>query len=57
MDQARLTADGRTTIPKAIRTAAGLRDGDVLAFPLRGIGWCFGRCPARTPIFVGCRPR
>lgn len=36
MDQARLTANDRTTLPKAIRAAAGLRDGDVLAFSVEG---------------------
>lgn len=36
MDHACLNAGGRTTIPKAIREAARLRDGDVLAFSIEG---------------------
>ena len=33
---ARITARGRITIPKRIREAAGLRQGDVLTFELVG---------------------
>lgn len=36
MEFARITARGQTTIPKRIREAANLREGDVLAFDLRG---------------------
>lgn len=36
VELARLTARGQTTIPKRIRDAAGLRQGDVLAFDLVG---------------------
>ena len=33
---ARIGARGRTTIPKAIREAAGLHEGDVIAFGIEG---------------------
>ena len=33
---ARIGARGRTTIPKAIRDAAGLSEGDVIAFEIEG---------------------
>ncbi|WP_299436476.1 AbrB/MazE/SpoVT family DNA-binding domain-containing protein [uncultured Rhodospira sp.] len=36
MEHARLAASGRTTIPKAIREAVGLRDGDTLVFSVEG---------------------
>ena len=36
MEFAKITARGRTTIPKAVREAAGLRAGDVLAFEIEG---------------------
>ena len=36
VELARITARGQTTIPKRIREAAGLREGDVLAFDLVG---------------------
>lgn len=36
VELARLTARGQTTIPKRIREAADLRQGDVLAFDLVG---------------------
>ena len=36
MEFARITARGQTTIPKRIREAANLREGDTLAFDLRG---------------------
>lgn len=36
VELARVTARGQTTIPKRIREAAGLRQGDVLAFDLVG---------------------
>ena len=32
MELARITARGRTTIPKGIREAADLREGDAIAF-------------------------
>ena len=32
MELAKIGARGRTTIPKAIREAAGLREGDTIAF-------------------------
>lgn len=32
MDFAKITARGQTTIPKSIREAANLREGDVIAF-------------------------
>lgn len=31
-----MTARGQTTIPKSLREAANLREGDVLAFELKG---------------------
>lgn len=34
MDFAKITARGQTTIPKAIRKAARLKEGDVIAFEL-----------------------
>ena len=36
MEFSRITARGQTTIPKRIREAANLREGDVLAFDVRG---------------------
>ena len=36
MELARITARGQTTIPKRIRTAANLDEGDVIAFEVRG---------------------
>ena len=36
MQVARIGVRGRTTIPKSIREAAGLRDGDVIAFEIEG---------------------
>ena len=36
MELAKITARGQTTIPKSIRTAAGLREGDVIAFEIEG---------------------
>ena len=36
MEFARITARGRTTIPKTIRETAGLREGDVIAFEIEG---------------------
>ena len=36
MQLAKVGARGRTTIPKVIREAAGLREGDVLAFEIEG---------------------
>ena len=36
MEFSRITARGQTTIPKRIREAANLREGDVIAFDLRG---------------------
>ena len=36
MQFARITARGRTTIPKNIRDAADLRAGDVIAFEIEG---------------------
>ena len=36
MEHARIGARGRTTIPKAIRDAADLREGDVVAFAIEG---------------------
>ncbi len=32
MELAKITARGQTTIPKSIREAAGLQEGDVIAF-------------------------
>ena len=34
MELAKIGAHGRTTIPKSIRDAAGLREGDVIAFEI-----------------------
>ena len=34
MELAKITARGQTTIPKKIREAAGLREGDVIAFEI-----------------------
>lgn len=36
MEIARVTARGQTTIPKRIRIAAGLREGDAVAFGIEG---------------------
>jgi AbrB family looped-hinge helix DNA binding protein len=36
VDLARITARGQTTIPKAVRDAAGLSAGDVIAFEIEG---------------------
>ena len=36
MELARIGARGRTTIPKSIRDAAGLHEGDVIAYEIEG---------------------
>ena len=36
MELAKITARGQTTIPKSIREAAGLQEGDVIAFEVEG---------------------
>ena len=36
MELAKITARGQTTIPKPIREAAGLHEGDVIAFEVEG---------------------
>ena len=36
MELAKITARGQTTIPKSIRDAAGLSEGDVIAFAIEG---------------------
>ena len=36
MEVAKITSRGRVTIPKSIREAAGLHEGDVIAFELEG---------------------
>ena len=36
MELAKITARGQTTIPKRIREAANLREGDVIAFEIEG---------------------
>jgi len=36
MEFSKITARGQTTIPKRIREAAGLREGDLIAFAQRG---------------------
>ena len=36
MDLAKITARGQTTIPKRIREAANLGEGDVLSFEIKG---------------------
>ncbi len=36
MELAKITARGQTTIPKRIRTEAGLREGDAIAFAIEG---------------------
>ena len=36
MKLAKITARGQTTIPKSIREAANLREGDVIAFEIEG---------------------
>lgn len=36
MEFSKITARGQTTIPKRIREAANLREGDVLAFAIEG---------------------
>ena len=36
MELSKITARGQTTIPKRIREAANLREGDVLAFEVEG---------------------
>ena len=35
MQLAKITARGQTTIPKSVRTAANLDEGDVIAFEVR----------------------
>ena len=36
MELAKITARGQTTIPKPIRDAANLREGDVVSFEIEG---------------------
>lgn len=36
MEVAKITSRGHTTIPKRIREAAGLNEGDVIAFEVEG---------------------
>ena len=36
MELAKITARGQTTIPKTIREAANLHEGDVIAFEIEG---------------------
>lgn len=36
MELAKITARGQTTIPKPIREAANLREGDVVSFEIEG---------------------
>ena len=36
MELARITARGQTTIPKGVREAANLREGDMLSFEIEG---------------------
>ena len=36
MELAKITARGQTTIPKSIREAAGLSEGDVISFEIKG---------------------
>lgn len=36
MEFSKITARGQTTIPKSIREAADLHEGDLIAFDLRG---------------------
>ena len=36
MELAKITARGQTTIPKSIREAANLSEGDVIAFEIKG---------------------
>ena len=36
MEFSKITARGQTTIPKRVREAANLREGDVIAFDLEG---------------------
>ena len=36
MEVAKITSRGRITIPKSIREAASLHDGDVIAFEIEG---------------------
>ena len=36
MELAKITSRGQTTIPKRIREAANLREGDVIAFEIKG---------------------
>ena len=36
MEFAKITARGQTTIPKAVREAANLHEGDVIAFEIEG---------------------
>ena len=36
METAKITARGQTTIPKSIREAAKLNEGDVIAFEIEG---------------------
>ena len=52
MEFAKITARGQTTIPKAVRQAAGLRAGDVLAFEIEG-----DRLVARKVVWGGTSTR
>ncbi len=46
MNFAKITARGQTTIPKAIRKAARLKEGDVLAFKVAGDHLVVRKVPA-----------
>ncbi|MYC81650.1 MAG: AbrB family transcriptional regulator [Acidobacteria bacterium] len=37
MEFAKISADGQITIPKGVRKAASLVEGDVIAFEIRGV--------------------
>ena len=55
MEFAKITARGRTTIAKAVREAAGLRAGDVLAFEIEGDRLVLRKVvPGRDEYLHGC---
>lgn len=53
MVTARLGKNGRVTIPKAFRDAAGLRPGDMLAFDVEGGGIVVCKVSTRDHHYLG----
>jgi antitoxin PrlF len=52
MEIARILAKGRITIPKRIRTAAGLVVGDVIAFEVLGSRVTFRKLPMGDDLYL-----